>query len=72
MRVVSGFLITIITGLILAVGCQGNNVSSPQMSSEENTTPVDSSEIPFEKVAICVWEVAGLRAEPGKATIYCR
>ena len=69
MRVVSGFLFTIITGWILAVGCQGNNVSTPDLSMEDISVPVDSSEIPRDKVAICVWEVAGLRAEPGKHSL---
>ena len=65
MRVVSGILVLGLGLTIMLNSCQGNSYSENTQLPEEVTAEVDTNEIPLEKVAICVWNVAGLRQEPG-------
>ncbi|MEZ4847582.1 MAG: SH3 domain-containing protein [Bacteroidia bacterium] len=69
MRVVSGYFLIGFIGWILAVSCQGNSATNQALTLEEDLVEADSNEIPIDKIAVCVWDVAGLREEAGKHSL---
>ncbi|MDX2248366.1 MAG: hypothetical protein SF052_16400 [Bacteroidia bacterium] len=65
MRLVPGYLLIGLGFYLALISCQGNSISENSSPGLSEDIVVDTTEIPLEKVAICVWDVAGLRVEPG-------
>lgn len=66
MRLVPGHLLIGLGFYLVLASCQGNNnISDNTPPGLPDSATADSTEIPQEKIAICVWDVAGLRVEPG-------
>ncbi|MEZ4825038.1 MAG: hypothetical protein R3C61_01910 [Bacteroidia bacterium] len=66
MRLVWAYLLIGLGIYLVFAGCQGNNqISDHTTSGLSEEEEADTNDISLEKVAICVWDVAGLRVEPG-------